>query len=135
MRIPKILYTHYLPHDLLGIDKAHRLELEKGTAEFIAKQISLAPAHFRLPIYVMGCVAIVWLCVLSLFMDRKKAQKKFDQIPIMPLRSFTRMIRSTALFYYAEHPLVRDKIGAANVVLTQEKKRQKRNDKQKQSAS
>jgi len=95
------------------LDAATRASVEGDVTRYVASQIQGMPGFLRLP-YQVALVAFDWLALLRYArpFHRLRADQQFLYLgvwsdgPLAPMRDFIKLIRSTGLLVYFDHPLV-----------------------------
>ena len=95
------------------LDVATRATVEADVTRYVASQIQRMPRFLRLP-YKLAVVTFNWLAVLRygrpfrhLRADRQLSYLgRWSDAPLGPMRDFVKLIRSSALLVYFDHPLV-----------------------------
>jgi len=101
-----------------ALDTDERREVERDVASYVAGQIAAMPTFLRLP-YRLAMTAFDVLCVPlhgRRFRSLPKAGREsyvstWNAAPLPPMRDFLKLIRSTALLVYFDHPAVRQRLG------------------------
>ncbi len=94
-----------------------RIEVEQSVAGYVAGQIAAMPTFLRVP-YRLAMFAFD---TLSLARHGRRfralsptARERYvgvwSNVPISAMRDFVKLIRSTALLVYFDHPLVRERL-------------------------
>lgn len=90
-----------------------RATAQADVTRYVASQILAMPGHLRLP-YKLALVAFNWLALLRYFRpfvslphELKPAYLAlWSDAPVGPMRDFVKLIRSSGLLVYYDHPLV-----------------------------
>ncbi len=101
------------------LDAGTRLVVEHDVAHYVARQIAAMPSFLRVP-YGLALRAFNWLPLLRygrLFRSlppERGAQYLawWNDSPISFMRDFVRLIRSSALLVYFDHPAVAQQLAA-----------------------
>ncbi len=94
-----------------------RIEVERSVAGYVAGQIAAMPTFLRLPYRL----AMFTFDALALARHGRRfralsptARERYlgvwSNIPVSAMRDFVKLIRSTALLVYFDHPLVRERL-------------------------
>lgn len=103
----------FLPLD--GLDGQQQRHIIRETASFIRDEVFLSPLHLRIPLVILITVFYVWVTGLSWRFTAEEAATWFEKLGASPARNLTRLLRSLALLYALEHPLILKKMGAPSV--------------------
>jgi hypothetical protein len=91
----------------------------QDVTRYVASQIQGMPGHLRLP-YKLALIAFNWLALLrylrsfiALPEEAKRAYlAMWNDAPIGPMRDFVKLIRSSGLLVYYDHPLIMQRLEA-----------------------
>jgi hypothetical protein len=100
-------------------DTAHRAGVQDDVTRYVASQIQGMPGFLRVP-YRLALFGFAWLPLLRyarpfgrLPADVQLAYLAFwSDAPLAPMRDFVKLIRSSALLVYFDHPLVMERLEA-----------------------
>ena len=95
------------------MDAATQRSVHVDVTRYVASQIAGMPGFLRLP-YLLALLAFNWLALLrhgrpfrGLSIERQASYLAlWNDAPIGPMRDFVKLIRSSALLVYFDHPLV-----------------------------
>jgi hypothetical protein len=101
------------------LDAATRATVEHDVTRYVASQIQQMPRFLRLP-YKLAVVSFNWLALprYARPFRRLPAERQssylalWSEAPFGPMRDFVKLIRSSALLVYFDHPLVRQRLEA-----------------------
>jgi len=110
-----VLIVPAYPH----LEAPTRIAVERDVTRYVSSQIQLMPGFLRIP-YKLAVAAFNWLALLRygrtfrhLTADRQEAYlASWGEGPLGPARDFVKLIRSTALLVYFDHPLVLERLEA-----------------------
>lgn len=99
--------------DYPALETAARRSVENDVARYVAALLGSMPAFLRFP-YTVALCAFEWLALLRhgrRFRNLTVAQQTlhlaaWSEAPLLPMRDFVRLIRSSALLAYFDHQLV-----------------------------
>lgn len=100
-----------------AVDVVSRQAVEQDVADYVAAQINAMPGFLGGP-YQLVLVLFGWLPLLRYgrpFADLPERQRNdwlraWETAPLLQMRDFLKLIRSTALFVYFDHPDVRQRL-------------------------
>lgn len=105
-----------LPQDP-ALDPGTRRAVENEISRYLADQLRALPAYLRAPfqatLAVFALAPIVrWARPFGRLPSAARAHyvARWDHAPFAPLRDFIKLIRSTALLVYFDHPSVREQL-------------------------
>jgi len=101
------------------LDPGVRVAVEQDVARYVARQIGSMPSFLRIP-YRLALLAFEWLPLLFYgrpFRALPAARSArylawWNDAPILAMRDFVRLIRSSALLVYFDHPAVVQQLAA-----------------------
>ena len=101
------------------LDAATRASVEDDVTRYVASQIGHMPGFLRLP-YQLALLAFDWLAFLryarpfhGLGIEQQSHYlTHWSEGPFGPMRDFTKLIRSSGLLVYFDHPLVLQRLEA-----------------------
>ena len=110
--VDAIVGTLLPPHP--DLDAATRARVVEDVRAYVAELIRLMPRHLALP-YAVAIVAFEWLALplrgrrFRALDARVRAEylRSWSDSRLGPMRDFVKLIASTALFAYYDHPSVR----------------------------
>ena len=102
-----------------ALDDETRRVVHADVTRYVAAQIHGMPGHLRLP-YRLALLAFNWLALLrslrpftALTSEKRAAYLSlWSDGPIAPMRDFVKLIRSSGLLVYYDHPLVMARLNA-----------------------
>ena len=102
-----------------NLESETRRTVHRDVTRYVGSQIQSMPGFLRLP-YKLALVAFDWLALLlhrrtflHLAADSRLAYLAFwSEGPLGPMRDFVKLIRSSALLVYFDHPLVLQQLEA-----------------------
>ena len=99
------------------LDADQRLRIEGAVAAYVAGQIAAMPTFLRLPYraaltaFDLACVARYGRSFRSLGSEQRESYvAAWNTAPVAPMRDFLKLIRSTSLLVYFDHPTVRERL-------------------------
>lgn len=100
-----------------ALDPAERQRVGLGLADFLTRQIGALPHHLSLLVSA-GLLSFEWLPLLrfgrpftALDSDqRRRRVAKWSTSRMQPKRDLLKMVRSCALLFYLDHPIVRARL-------------------------
>lgn len=113
------MVTRLLPDDFPALDPAARAGVERDVAAYVAGQIAAMPDFLRLP-YRFALLGFALLPLLrfgrpfaALAPARQAACLRWwGAAPLAPMRDVVKLVRSTALLVFFDHPVVRAALDA-----------------------
>ena len=84
---------------------------------FLVEQVRSMPSFLRLP-YLTALLVFEWTPLLRYGrpytalprLRRERALQAWSRSPVGPCRDLVKLVRSCALFFYLDHPLVRERL-------------------------
>lgn len=101
------------------LDAATRVTVEHDVTRYVASQIQQMPRFLRLP-YKLAAASFNWLALLRYARPFRRLPADlqssylalWSEAPLGAMRDFVKLIRSSALLVYFDHPLVRRRLDA-----------------------
>ena len=101
------------------LDAATRAAVEIDVTRYVASQIQQMPRFLRLP-YKLAVVSFDWLALLRYARPFRRLPSElqsaylaaWSDAPLGPMRDFVKLIRSSALLVYFDHPRVLQRLEA-----------------------
>ena len=98
---------------------SERERVEDELRTFLVEQVRSMPSFLRLP-YLTALLVFEWTPLLRYgrpytalpMVRRERALQAWSRSPIGPCRDLVKLVRSCALFFYLDHPLVRESLRA-----------------------
>jgi len=105
-----------------ALPEAVRRGVAGDVAAYVACQIDAMPSFLRLP-YRLALLAFTWLPALRFggpfaalpAAARASCLAIWTDSPLAPMRDFVKLIRSTALLVYYDHPVVLEQLSANGI--------------------
>jgi hypothetical protein len=101
------------------LDAGARVLVEHDVARYVARQITAMPSFLRVP-YGFAMLAFDWLALLRYGRPFRSLKPErgaryvawWNDSPVSFMRDFVRLIRSSALLVYFDHPAVAQQLAA-----------------------